>query len=260
MQKNNFPAPAFSLIEVLVAVTLISFILTAISVNMVYTQRSVKNAQLRAKAIDQANSCLNEFRNARDSMLWVDFCKRLKHCSGAGGTLGVDKDEVQCIGYEYSDYVTCDPTDVAVCTDSCDALGNPSNCPTNCMEKCVDGRWLSNEGTATKPEDITICPEIDFTTIMGDKSAHGGHYTGQYEVIFNGTDDNDAVISGDNARSCYRVGTSPAIAGYAERAEITIIVHYDDFNGKPQKVKVMQAFAKADNEANYCGGTTSCPN
>ena len=60
---------ALSLIEILVAVTLISFVLIALASNIFYTQRVIIDARLRAKAVDQANSCLERWRTARDGML-----------------------------------------------------------------------------------------------------------------------------------------------------------------------------------------------
>ena len=76
---------ALSLIEILVAVTLISFVLIALASNIFYTQRVIIDARLRAKAVDQANSCLERWRTARDGMLWWQFYQRLKcHCAKDG--------------------------------------------------------------------------------------------------------------------------------------------------------------------------------
>jgi len=66
-----------SIIEILIAVGLMSMILTALAVNMAYTQRSINNAQLRAKATDYVGSCMRKFRNLRDSNSWPNFCKAI---------------------------------------------------------------------------------------------------------------------------------------------------------------------------------------
>ena len=78
MLSRTSPAkPALSLIEVMVAVAIVSFVLIALVSNIFYTQRVIIDARLRAKAIDQANSCLERFRNLRDGMLWWQFYQRL---------------------------------------------------------------------------------------------------------------------------------------------------------------------------------------
>ena len=69
--------PALTLIEIMVAVALIATILTAMSINMVYTQRAIVDASLRTKATDLAESCLMKFRNLRDSNNWGAFCKKI---------------------------------------------------------------------------------------------------------------------------------------------------------------------------------------
>ncbi|MBQ6438050.1 hypothetical protein IJJ12_01550 [bacterium] len=71
------PLTAISIVEVLVAGALISVIGTGIARALLYAQRSVINARLRAKALNQAQSCLDKFRNLRDSTKWSDFCARL---------------------------------------------------------------------------------------------------------------------------------------------------------------------------------------
>lgn len=76
---NNHPTtqPAFSLIEILVAVALISMILAGLSVTLLYSSRSVQDTKLSSQATDQAQSCLDVFRNLRDSNSWTFFCQRL---------------------------------------------------------------------------------------------------------------------------------------------------------------------------------------
>ncbi len=68
---------AFSLIEVIVAVGLISVILTGLSLTLLYTARTVEDTRQSSLATDQAQSCLNTFRNLRDSNSWPTFCSRL---------------------------------------------------------------------------------------------------------------------------------------------------------------------------------------
>lgn len=101
---------ALSLIEILVAVTLISFVLIALASNIFYTQRVIIDARLRAKAVDQANSCLERWRTARDGMLWWQFYQRLKENCTSGNinnsirdcngevcqTVGGWQDEIVC--------------------------------------------------------------------------------------------------------------------------------------------------------------------
>ena len=69
---------ALSIIEVLVATALISTILTTLAVNMIYSQRTIADAQLRTKATDLAESCLNRYRGLRDNVPWNSFCKTIK--------------------------------------------------------------------------------------------------------------------------------------------------------------------------------------
>lgn len=69
--------PATSIVEVLVAAALIGVVLTALAVNMVYTQRTLESTYLRTKALDAAQSCLNRFQAARDNNEWPFFCDRL---------------------------------------------------------------------------------------------------------------------------------------------------------------------------------------
>ena len=77
MKKINQTQAALSIIEILIAVGLMSMILTALAVNMAYTQRSINNAQLRAKATDYVGSCMRKFRNLRDSNSWPNFCQAI---------------------------------------------------------------------------------------------------------------------------------------------------------------------------------------
>lgn len=73
----NTTQPAFSLIEIIVAVAFISVILTALSMTLLYTNRALKENEYRSQATNQAQSCLDVFRNLRDSNSWAFFCQRL---------------------------------------------------------------------------------------------------------------------------------------------------------------------------------------
>ena len=76
---NFFPhrLPATSIIELMVSAALIGMVLTALVVNLMYTQRTLENTFLRSKATDMANSCMNYFRNARDNNEWPIFCNKI---------------------------------------------------------------------------------------------------------------------------------------------------------------------------------------
>jgi type II secretory pathway pseudopilin PulG len=88
-----------SIIEILIAVALIAGILTAMSINMVYTQRSIANSRLRSRATDQAASCLNKIRNMRDNNGWSTFCNKLNSAiSECNNTVDKFKDP------EHNDY------------------------------------------------------------------------------------------------------------------------------------------------------------
>jgi prepilin-type N-terminal cleavage/methylation domain-containing protein len=63
----------FSLIEVLFAVAILAFILTAMLAMMLRTVNTFAEAKFRAAAIAKASSCLDEFRKARNAG-WVRFC------------------------------------------------------------------------------------------------------------------------------------------------------------------------------------------
>ena len=75
---KNTHLPALSIIEILIATGLISAILTAMAINMIYTQRAIADSELRTKATDQAESCLNSFRGLRDSNSWNAFCNKVR--------------------------------------------------------------------------------------------------------------------------------------------------------------------------------------
>lgn len=75
MKKIYQTQAALSIIEILIAVGLMSMILTALAVNMAYTQRSISNAQMRSKSTDYVGSCMRKFRNLRDSNSWSNFCR-----------------------------------------------------------------------------------------------------------------------------------------------------------------------------------------
>ena len=70
---------ALSIIEVLVSGALIGSVLTALAVNMIYTQRMVEDIKSRSKAVDQVYACLAKFRAMRDmeANTWPYFCEKM---------------------------------------------------------------------------------------------------------------------------------------------------------------------------------------
>ena len=108
--------PALTLIEIMVAVALIATILTAMSINMVYTQRAIVDASLRTKATDLAESCLMKFRNLRDSNNWGAFCKK------------IDTSKIWAVGgkvyYNASGIQNIARTDTLPVCDGTDPVGN----------------------------------------------------------------------------------------------------------------------------------------
>ncbi|MDO5561832.1 MAG: type II secretion system protein [bacterium] len=78
--------PALTLIEMLIAVALISVLLTALALTLLYSNRTIQEAQIKSTAVNQAQSCLDNFRNLRDSNTWPAFCSRL-----ADNAAGVSK-------------------------------------------------------------------------------------------------------------------------------------------------------------------------
>lgn len=98
--KKQLTQEAFSLIEILVAVALISMILSGLSVTLLYSTRSIQDTKFSSRAADQAQSCLDVFRNLRDSNSWTFFCQRLNApLVIAGGTVS------------YNDKNICDTQD-----------------------------------------------------------------------------------------------------------------------------------------------------
>jgi prepilin-type N-terminal cleavage/methylation domain-containing protein len=143
----NKTRQAMTLIEVMVAVTLVSIIFTTIAVVMVYTQKTIKEAQNRAKAVDAANSCLQRFRIARDSNNWVNFCQKLKVCHD--NNYFSDHSKVGC---EFPIYEVYDPI-----TGEC----------RNCGADYTLGNLTIPEAVA-KFSDHEICPEVNLETKDGD--------------------------------------------------------------------------------------------
>lgn len=93
MPKHNrylHHLPATSIIELMVSAALIGMVLTALTLNMARTQRTLENTFLRSKATDMANSCMNYFRAARDNNEWPIFCDRVKNVTvnSTGSPLG----------------------------------------------------------------------------------------------------------------------------------------------------------------------------
>jgi type II secretory pathway pseudopilin PulG len=200
----------------MVACALMSLILTALAINMVYTQRTIKNAQLRAKAVDQANSCMNTFRNLRDSNTWIDFCKRLRVCSDAPNNNQLnyqvrDKPQIECLGFQYT-YPVYDPSGYIA--------GGLS------LSDVKDYLFQRTSPYTTHPYHAVLCPKVEFAT---------NNNNAQYEESTYWLD----------IKGC---GSSN------NPVEITVYVKYNDYSGNPvmdgsvPRVKVSQKFEKALNE------------
>lgn len=86
-KKKSTSFAAFSLIEMMVAIAIISLILTGLALMMLYSNRTIQEARLRSSITDQAQSCLDNFRNLRDSNSWAFFCQRL-NAKKVGGDSG----------------------------------------------------------------------------------------------------------------------------------------------------------------------------
>lgn len=217
---------ALSLIEILVAVTLISFVLIALASNIFYTQRVIIDARLRAKAVDQANSCLERWRTARDGMLWWQFYRRLKcHCAKGSNDYTYPHsgraDEIKC-DYPYQ-------------LPAYDILNRPAGLYA---EKPVlnyhDSPTEFNDRETKKRGDITndvICgqPKVD-----NNPNFKLG-YHGQYQVHLK-------FMSG---------------SGTAQEVTVVVTVQYQDYKGNNKQVQVAQKFSQdIKNELPYDG---SCP-
>ncbi len=159
--------PALSIIEILIAVSLISIILTALSINMFYTQKSIKDTQLRAKAINQAQSCLDMFRNLHDSSSWPAFCSKIRG------------------SYLVNDKITYGST--------------------------------------------VICPAAPPAAIGG-----GNFFQSTYQLSITAQNESGTACTG-----------SPQIA------QVTVVVNYENFSGKPQTVRLSSFFKQQPYDATY---------
>lgn len=214
---------ALSLIEILVAVTLISFVLIALASNIFYTQRVIIDARLRAKAVDQANSCLERWRTARDGMLWWQFYQRLKcHCANGGDDYphsGEWADEIKCeFPYQLPAY---------------DILNRPAGLYAEKpvldfhFDKTIWDRKISDNVT-----DI-ICGQPDTNNDPNFKLGYHGKY--RVRLRFK----NSADIT------------------KAQEVIVAVTVQYQDYKGKDKQVQVAQKFSQdIANELRYDG---SCP-
>lgn len=212
---------ALSLIEILVAVTLISFVLIALASNIFYTQRVIIDARLRAKAVDQANSCLERWRTARDGMLWWQFYQRLKcHCAKGGDDYPHSEwaDEIKCeFPYQLPAY---------------DILNRPAGLYA---EKPVldffTDTTVWNRQTRGNVND-TICgqPKPNITDNPNLKLG----YHGQYQVR----------LKFEN----------PADITKAQKVTVAVTVQYQDYKGNNKQVQVAQKFSQdITNELRYDG-------
>lgn len=86
--KKNQSLAALSLIEILIAVALISIIISGLALMMLHSNRNIQETRLRSAINDQAQSCLDNFRNLRDGNPWTFFCQRLNAKRTGSFTLG----------------------------------------------------------------------------------------------------------------------------------------------------------------------------
>lgn len=215
---------ALSLIEILVAVTLISFVLIALASNIFYTQRVIIDARLRAKAVDQANSCLERWRTARDGMLWWQFYQRLRcHCAKDSNDIPYNgwADEIKCkYSYQLPAY---------------DILNRPAG---KYAEKPVldfftdTAKWNERKspGAVKGTVDDTICGQPDTNNDPNFKLG----YRGRYQVSLQ-----------------FEPGspTNPE-----QTITVSVTVQYQDYKGKEKQVQVAQKFSQdIANELRYDG-------
>lgn len=213
---------ALSLIEILVAVTLISFVLIALASNIFYTQRVIIDARLRAKAVDQANSCLERWRTARDGMLWWQFYQRLwEQCAGKSN-------EYTTPDSGWADEITCNyPYQLP----AYDILNRPAGLyADDPVLNYHDSPAKFNERETKKHGNITndvICgqPKVD-----NNPNFKLG-YHGQYQVRFE---------------------FKPGSPNTAQTVTVAVTVQYQDYKGKDKQVQVAQKFSQdIANELRY---------
>lgn len=213
---------ALSLIEILVAVTLISFVLIALASNIFYTQRVIIDARLRAKAVDQANSCLERWRTARDGMLWWQFYQRLwEQCAEK-------RNDYTTPHSDWADEITCKYT---YQLPAYDILNRPAGLyaekPVLDYHDIHDKpNW--NRQTSGNVND-TICgqPKPNITDNPNLKLG----YHGQYQVHLK-------FMSGS--------------LNTAQTVTVAVTVQYQDYKGKNKQVQVAQKFSQdITNELRY---------
>lgn len=118
---------AFSLIEILVAVALISMILAGLSVTLLYSTRAVQDTKLSSRATDQAQSCLDVFRNLRDSNSWTFFCQRLSSpLDISGGTVSYNGKNI-CTTQDENNTYSLEFYSTGTNFSPCDSRGRNSN-------------------------------------------------------------------------------------------------------------------------------------
>lgn len=152
MTTKNSSQDAFSLIEILIAITLISLLLTGLSMTLLYSNRAIKDTQYRSQATDQARSCMDVFRNLRDSNSWTFFCQRLTTVE-----LSPDGTKIQA-------HLGDDGTDIKdLCTVPPASLNNESE-GDNHFEFPTDVKGINS----CKDQNARIDITIKYTNFHGD--------------------------------------------------------------------------------------------
>lgn len=226
MLKSSHSQPALSLIEVMVAVVIVSFVLIALVSNIFYTQRVIIDARLRANALDQANSCLERFRNLRDGMHWWEFYRRTYcHCGGLSdcrptqttfylGKTGQSNTPL------YVDEIMCEfPFTIPAYDILNRPAGKYADNPRPSFWHDFEGKlpalqkW---EGTRIQKINDTICGQPP-----ADLAANNFGYHGDYQV---------------------KLDFNPSPTG--QKITVTVKVQYQDYRGKDKQVEVSQQFAQ----------------
>lgn len=225
MLSRTSPAkPALSLIEVMVAVAIVSFVLIALVSNIFYTQRVIIDARLRAKAIDQANSCLERFRNLRDGMLWWQFYQRLDcHCyqkKGQGDECKLTPSSPVFLsdsGTAYQEEIKCQfPFTIPAYDILNRPAGKYADNPVPSSWEIGPDEFKEWKKTNQQSIDDTICgqPPDDIAT-------NNFGYHGKYQVKLN---------------------FDPKLDG--QKITVVVTVQYQDYRGKDRQVTVSEQFAQ----------------
>ncbi len=215
---------ALSLIEILVAVTLISFVLIALASNIFYTQRVIIDARLRAKAVDQANSCLERWRTARDGMLWWQFYQRLREDCTSGNINNSIRDcnskVCQTVGWQ--DEIVCH---FPYKLPAYDILNRPA------------GKYAEK-------------PVLDFFTdkTEWEERKKGGATHGTVTDTICGqpkVDNNPNFKLGYHGRYQVSLQFEPGSPTNPEQTiTVSVTVQYQDYKGKEKQVQVAQKFSR----------------